>query len=257
MQTLPISVQLYSLRRMSGGLDAILAAVAAAGYTAVETVNDHGIDVGEMQDLLEKYNLTVSSSHVGIQVLQEKLAHVINFNKFLGNPVIAVPAPYAPMWASSTAEDWRSLGRDLDAIGAKLRAAGMRLLYHNHGIEMQMLDGKRAIDWLFGAADPANLGFEPDLAWIAHGGADPVAILGQYAGRCPRVHVKDLAAPGTAENEKGLADVGYGILDWTAILPAAKAAGAEWYVVEHDEPTDPAASVKRSLEFLRSVGELL
>jgi len=257
MKTLPISVQLYSLRHLPGGLDAILSTVAAAGYTAVETVNDHGIDVGEMQDLLEKYNLTVSSSHVGIQVLQEKLAHVINFNKFLGNPVIAVPAPYGPMWASSTAEDWRSLGRDLDAIGAKLRAAGMRLLYHNHGIEMQILDGTRALDWLFGAADPANLGYEPDLAWIAHGGADPVAILDQYAGRCPRVHVKDLAAPGTNEAEKGLADVGYGILDWSTLLPAAKAAGAEWYIVEHDEPTDPAASVKRSLDYLRSVGELL
>ena len=93
---------------MAGGLDAVLAAVAAAGYTAVETVNDHGIDVGEMQDLLEKYNLTVSSSHVGIQVLQEKLAHVINFNKFLGNPVIAATAtasvchgPCAMAWASA------------------------------------------------------------------------------------------------------------------------------------------------------------
>lgn len=257
MPNLPISVQLYSLRRMAGGLDAILSAVAKAGFTAVETVNDHGISASDMQDLLDQYNLTVSSSHVGIQVLQENLAHVINFNKFLGNPVVVVPAPYGPMWTSSTAEDWRNLGRDLDAIGAKLRAAGMRLLYHNHGIEMQMHDGKRAIDWLFGAADPAHLNFEPDLAWIAHGGADPVEILGQYAGRCPRVHVKDLAAPGTADNEKGLADVGYGILDWPTILPAAKAAGAQWYVVEHDEPTDPAASVKRSLDYLRSVGELL
>ena len=257
MPTLPISVQLYSLRSMAGGLDAALAAVAEAGYTAVETVNDHGISATDMQDLLDDHGLTVSSSHVGIQTLQENLAHVINFNKFLGNAVVVVPAPYGPMWTSSTAEDWRNLGRDLDEIGQKLRAAGMRLLYHNHGIEMQVHDGKRAIDWLFESADPAYLNFEPDLAWIAHGGADPVEILGQYAGRCPRVHVKDLAAPGTADNEKGLADVGYGILDWSAILPAAKAAGAEWYIVEHDEPTDPAASVKRSLDYLRSVGDLL
>lgn len=257
MKNLPIAVQLYSLRRLPGGLDATLAAVADAGYTAVETVNDHGISAVEMQDLLGRYNLTVASSHVGIQVLQEKLDQVIAFNQAVGNDVVVVPAPYGPLWASSSAEDWRGLGRDLDDLGGRLRAAGLRLLYHNHGIEMQIHEGKRAIDWLFGAADPANLGFEPDLAWIAHGGGDPVAILGQYAGRCPRVHVKDLAAPGTAENEKGLADVGYGTLDWSAILPAAKAAGAEWYVVEHDEPTDPAASVKRSLDYLRSVGELL
>ncbi len=205
MQTLPISVQLYSLRRMAGGLDAALAAVAAAGYTAVETVNDHGIDVGEMQDLLEKYNLTVSSSHVGIQVLQEKLAHVINFNKFLGNPVIAVPAPYAPMWDSSTAEDWRNLGRDLDAIGAKLRAAGMRLLYHNHGIEMQMLDGKRALDWLFECRGPGPSGLRagPGLDRPRRRGSrgDPGPIRGALSP-CPRQrpgrprHQRDRKGPG-------------------------------------------------------------
>ena len=41
-----------------------------------------------------------------------------------------------------------------------------------------------------------------------------------------------------------------GTLDWDAILPAAKEAGAEWYVVEHDEPKDPLGNVTQSAAYL-------
>ena len=47
-----------------------------------------------------------------------------------------------------------------------------------------------------------------------------------------------------------LGDVGHGILDWSALLPAAKAAGGEWYIVEHDLPKDAFAMARRSYEFL-------
>ena len=46
------------------------------------------------------------------------------------------------------------------------------------------------------------------------------------------------------------ADVGTGTLDWDAILPAAKAAGVEWFVVEHDFPSDPLGSIRASYDFL-------
>ena len=48
----------------------------------------------------------------------------------------------------------------------------------------------------------------------------------------------------------GFADVGYGTLDGP-LLPAAKAAGGEWYIVEHDLPKDPVQTVNRSCEFLQ------
>ena len=77
-----------------------------------------------------------------------------------------------------------------------------------------------------------------------------VKLLQQFAGRCPRIHCKDVAPEGENQDQMGFADVGYGTLDWSALLPAAKAAGAEWYIVEHDLPKQPLASVKRSFEFL-------
>ena len=133
----------------------------------------------------------------------------------------------------------------------------MRLLYHNHNWEMAELEGRLALDWLFDAAGPGNLEFEADLAWIEFGGVDPVALLQRYSGRCPRIHAKDLAPKGQNLQEavRGavMADVGYGTLKWPEYLAAARAAGAEWYIIEHDNPREPIASVSRSLAYLSQV----
>ena len=88
--------------------------------------------------------------------------------------------------------------------------------------EMEEFDGARAIDWLLANAEAENLFWEPDLAWIADGGACPLELVQKYAGRCPHIHAKDLAPAGENEDQMGLADVGYGTLDWTRCCrPAA------------------------------------
>ena len=130
-------------------------------------------------------------------------------------------------------------------------AEGMQLLYHNHAFEMEQIEGKLAIDWMMEAASAANVGFEMDLAWVARGGVDGIELLERYHGRCPRVHCKDLAPAGENEDQMGFADVGHGTLDWAKLLPAAKKAGAEWYIVEHDLPKEPLVSIRRSFEFLK------
>jgi sugar phosphate isomerase/epimerase len=133
----------------------------------------------------------------------------------------------------------------------------MTLLYHNHNWELQEFEGRLALDLLFEAAGPA-LGFEPDLAWIAAGGHDPVALLYRYSGRCSRVHIKDLAPRGERPEDElfdgiVMADVGAGTLAWPTLIPAAQAAGATWLIVEHDNPRDPIASITGSLAYLRGL----
>lgn len=246
---LPIAVQLYTLRSLTDPLDQVLAQVAAMGYRGVETINDHGMTGEAFLDLLNKHGLQAVSTHAGFQALEDDLDSVVAFHRTIGNTMVIVPAP--PREGRPTdAAGWQALGRRLDKIGAALIEHGMQLGYHTHWWEMEVLDGKRALDWMMESADPAHLFWEPDLAWAVHGGADPLELLARYTGRCPRIHVKDLAPSGENEAEKGLADVGYGTLDWAALLPAAKAAGGEWFIVEHDWPADPLRSVHRSFDFL-------
>lgn len=247
---LPLAVQLYSLRMLPNPLDDVLGLVAAAGYRGVETIGDHGLSAAALGDLLGKHNLQAISTHVALPALEANVDGILAFHQAIGNRVITIPY-LAEELRPADGVGWQALGARLGAIGAQCAAAGFRLLYHNHAFEMARVDGRLAIEWLLDGADPAHLQWEPDLAWIVRGEADPVALLRQYTGRCPRIHVKDLAPAGTNEIEKGFADVGYGTLDWAALLPAAAAAGAEWYIVEHDLPQDPVRTIRRSIEFLQ------
>jgi hypothetical protein len=38
------------------------------------------------------------------------------------------------------------------------------------------------------------------------------------------------------------------------VLPALNRAGAEWIIVEHDDPADPLRSIKRSYDYLAGGG---
>ncbi|HMQ56390.1 MAG TPA: sugar phosphate isomerase/epimerase [Anaerolineae bacterium] len=251
---LPVAVQLYSLRTLPGSFDETLAQVAAAGFSTVETVGDHGCTATEMATLLAKHRLRVIASHLQLEALRDNLADVIAFNQAIGNDTLV--APYIPaLVGEKRARVFQATGQLLGELGRRCQAAGMQLLYHNHHWEMVELNGKLALDWLFDSAGD-SLGFEPDLAWITFGGVDPVVLLQRYRGRCPRVHLKDLAPQGERPEDQVMdgavmADVGYGTLAWPRLLPATRDAGATWYIVEHDNPRDPVASVSRSLAYLR------
>ncbi len=247
--SLPLAVQLYTLRKLEEPFDTMLADVAEIGYTGVETVDNHGLTADEMRAMLDKHQLQVASSHVGMAALEDNFDAVTAFNRAVDNQMLVIPWLPLPLRPQDAA-GWRAIGGRLDRLGRRCQDAGMKLIYHNHDFEMTRYDGKLAIEWILDSVDPENLGFEPDLAWIAAGGADPLALLSEYSGRCPRVHAKDLARPGESDNEKDLADVGYGRLDWDALLPAIENAGAEWLIVEHDLPPDPLDSIRRSYGFL-------
>src|SRR5437762_9827954 len=123
--SLPIAVQLYSLRNLTLSFPELLAQVAAIGYTGVETTSNHGCTIDEMRALLDKHQLQVASAHVGLPLLEADLAGVIAFNKGVGNHTLVVP--WIPEAARSTgAAGWQELGRKLDGFGQRCADAGMR-----------------------------------------------------------------------------------------------------------------------------------
>lgn len=244
-----LAVQMYSLRELTQPLDDTLREVAAAGYEGIETVGTQGVSADELKALLGKHGLRVASSHVGLADLEADPNGVIAFNQAVGNDTVIVPW-IDPGARSEEAAGWQALGARLGKLAAVADHSGMRLLYHNHDFEMREIDGETALAWLLeGAGEP--LGLELDLAWVVRGGKDPLGLLEAFKGRVKRVHVKDIAPAGQNEDEDGWADVGSGTLDWDALLNASRAAGAEWFVVEHDKPKDPLKSIRNSADYLR------
>jgi sugar phosphate isomerase/epimerase len=243
---------MYTLRRLDTPLDLLFGQIAAAGYTGIETFGPLAPPAADLRPLLARAGLQVVSAHVGLEMLRNALDEVIAFHQALGNQTLIVPW-LAPEMRPADGPGWAAFGASLVPVARQVQAAGMRLLYHNHDFEMVSWDGRTALEWLLAGADesaPGLLGAEVDLAWAVRGGVDPVALLERLAGRVPRAHAKDVAPAGTNEAEQGHADVGHGTVDWATLLPAARAAGVEWLVVEHDEPSDPLRSIQRSASFL-------
>jgi len=105
---------------------------------------------------------------------------------------------------------------------------------------------------------PESVRYEMDVFWIIHPGQDPVKLLGKYGQRFELMHVKDMKKGTPTGLFTGHSDVtndvalGTGIMDWPAILQAARNAGVKWYFIEDESPSS-VQQIPQSLRFLERV----
>jgi sugar phosphate isomerase/epimerase len=247
-----LSIQLYTLRTLEN-LDRILDVVAEAGYRYVETVGSHLDDAAGVRAKLDARGLKASSSHVSLATLREKPDAVADACRTLGLTQLFMPA-VPPDQRDMDAEGWRDLGRELGRMAERFHQQGITLGYHNHHWELKPKDGaKTALELIFEAARGSPLAWQVDVAWLVRGGAEPKEWLNRYRNLVASAHVKDIAPEGRNEDQDGWADVGDGVLDWRDLWREARAAGAQWMVVEHDKPADPAQTARASFAFLQRV----
>jgi sugar phosphate isomerase/epimerase len=243
---LGLAVQLYTLRaRLAEDLDQTLGALAAAGAREVELAGLYGRDGAAMRRALDAAGLTACSAHVPLERFEREPDAVLEEAAALGVETVVVPSVPRP---ATTAEADAAVERIVAAAGVAGRA-GLGFAYHNHDFEFRPLEGGGDF---WGRITAAGLGHEPDVGWLQVAGRDPVAVLGELAGRVALVHAKDVRRT----PDGGWRDVvaGDGDLDWPAIAAAAAAAGASRMVVELDHPSaDPIDDVARSLATLRAV----
>ena len=217
---IPFALQLYTVRdHLEKDFLATLKQVKAIGYDFVETAGFGGNTAAEAHALMESAGLSPVSAHVGYPDATRHPETVIDTARALGVSYVATGIFFE---GGGTREDWVSAGKALDAAGAQLRQAGIQLCYHNHAHEFVQFGGEYAYDLMMAAAKPANLQAQIDTYWVKDAGLDPVAVIRQYAGRCPLLHIKDMSA-GTPHT---FAEVGAGIIDWPPVFEAGKAADA-------------------------------
>lgn len=241
MNRAAIGLQLYTVRAVELEIEALLEAVAAAGYAGVETVGTQGVDPARLRAALDASELAITSAHVALDALRQDVAAVAATHKALGTPLIVVPW-LAPADRPSDASGWAALGRELGGIADALAGEGLPLAYHHHDFELQPIDGGDGLGELAEAAGPERLSLELDTGWLMAVGQDPAAWLASLGARVTRLHVKDLRRGETPP----WVDVGDGELDLAAVVAAAAAAGVPWLIVEHDAPSDPLATMRRS-----------
>lgn len=241
------SYQLYSSRKFPP-LEATLKMLAETGYKDTEGFGGLYADRAGLAGLaagLKASGLKMSTGHFGLAMIEENPEFVVEVAKTLGMKKVYCPH-IMPDQRPTDAAGWRAFGARLDKAGAPIRAAGLGFGWHNHDFEFKpqadgsvpmaaILEGGPGLEW------------EMDVAWIVRGGSDPFAWIEACKGRITAAHVKDIAPMGQNADEDGWADVGQGTVPWARLIPALKAAGVGFFVMEHDNPRDDRRFATRSL----------
>ncbi|MBI4978414.1 MAG: sugar phosphate isomerase/epimerase [Spirochaetes bacterium] len=227
-----IALQLYTLREPAKkDLAGTQKQAADMGWRYVQWSGMPNLPADKIRAALDEAGLTCIAAHVSIEAFEKDFNRETAFWKTVG--AIDVAPGSMPKAFSKDLAAWQEGARHLDALGAKLRSAGMRLSFHNHTSEFEQFadDPRTKIDILMEMTKPENLCAELDIAWALAAGADPAALIRKYAGRVPVVHAKDVLIDG---KKKTLTALGKGSVQWQEVFAAGKEAGIEWYIYEQD-----------------------
>lgn len=254
---------LYTVRENMGeDAKATLQKVADAGYSYVEAAGYqdgkfYGMEPKEFKSYLKSIGLKPVSTHMG-GVTLENADQQIADTKAAGFEYFTIPVP--PMGMFTFDRENRTIGMKgtmkefadvLTTLGKKCKAAGLKLLYHNHDFEYKdNEDGIKPIVYLLENTDPKYVNFQMDLYWVTRAGADPVTYFEKYPGRFKLWHVKDM------DEEGKFAPVGEGTIDFGRILKEKKTSGMKKYFVEQDMTWDkkPLEVIKISHKGLKEIG---
>ena len=234
---------LYTVRDdMGKDAESTLQKVADAGYAYIEAAGYkegkfYGMSPADFNKTLSKIGLTPVSTHQGGLTL-ENVDQMIADVKAAGFEYFVIPVPPLGYFKSgakgmSMEGDIAYLAQFFDSVGEKCKAAGLKLLYHNHDFEFKKDEnGIVPIEYFLENCNPEYVNFQMDLYWVTKAGADPIAYFEKYPGRFKIWHVKDM------DNEGKFAPVSKGTIDFGKILAKKDLSGMLYYMVEQDKTFD-------------------
>lgn len=235
-----------------GDDEQILKQITDVGYKNIEVLEGnltkYGNDIAVLKDMLNRYNAEMMSVCVGANfiykdALEDEMFHmeaVAKLAKEVGVTYICICGG-AIRGKGIQEGDYVLLGEGLDEARKVYDAYGLEVSYHPH--LGSMAEAPEQIDKLFNATD---IDICPDIAHLAAGGGDPLAIVKKYYDRISFMHLKDL-------DDNGFAPLGMGHLDIDGVLNFLKDQGYEGdYLVEVDGYSgDPLEACRISFDFLK------
>jgi sugar phosphate isomerase/epimerase len=236
------ALQLYSLRREAEkNPEEVLLQVPALGYQSIELAAKYGWSNEKWKEMLSKLELKVVGAHAMISELEANFDELIEYYRQVGNPRVIVP------WLEEkhrSPEGFRTLAKQMNEWGRRVKDAGFSFCYHNHDFEFQKLsDGSLGYDILLENTDPGLVGLEVDTYWVQSTGRDALEFVKKHESRVAVIHAKDLSA-----TEKADCAVGKGVVNFKEIVPLA--VKNNWPVVVEYEGENAIQVVRESAEYL-------
>ena len=247
-----IGLQLYTVRdQLKEDFTGTLRKLKKIGYTWLEAAGYsdgqfYGMSPAQFRKAVEDLGMKVISSHATFSADKQKeaiAAHVELGVKYLVYPGFPIPE-------HKTKDDFIKAAARLNAIGAACSKVGITFGYHNHDFEFIEMGDTRGYDFLLNYTEPEMVCFESDIYWMAYAGIDPMTYFGKYPGRFELWHVKDMKdGP-----DKGLTEVGTGIIPYAELFKSSDPAGMKYFFIEQDDcEMDPIESVEISYQNLLAI----
>lgn len=247
----------YSFRyQFSEDLPGTLDLIRGMGVTNIEFSNLFGATAAELRVMLDERGMVCTSLGVGYDAITGNIEQVISDAKTLGAKYVRVA--WIPFKGSEfTIDHAARAAADFNNAGKILRENGFYFCYHNHGYEFRPHGDGTLFDYLVQNTNPEYVGFQMDIFWVVHPGADPVELLNKYPDRFRLMHIKDLKKGVVGDFSGGTSkenDVvpGTGQIDIPAVLRAAQKTNIEFYYIE-DESHDVVARMPISLRYVKGI----
>lgn len=248
-----IGAQLYTVRaycQNEKDLGRTLSRVAAMGYETVQLSAIGPIAPRRVKALCDDTGLQIVLTHNPEGDFLNNIDALIERHQLYGCQYAGLgmlPERYhSPEWLPHFAEDF-------GPAAERLKAAGMKLMYHNHAFEFaRMPDGRALMDHLLDMLPADLMGVTADTYWLQFGGVDVCDWLQSHAERLHCVHLKDYIPH---HFEARMAAVGQGNLNFARILAILKVNGVtEHALVEQDDcyGASPFTCLAQSLSYLQA-----
>ena len=259
---------------------AVLKAAKSAGYDYIE-LNDFmvqkspfivklltklgGMPVGncgalDWHKLVEESGLKVSAMHSNLGAIEADPKAVAGLAKSFGTTTVVITGMYRFDYSDYKAV--KELADRLNAAGKVLKQEEVKLLYHNHNVELQKVtDKETAYDIIIANTDSDYVNFEFDSYWFTDGGADVADYMERLGSRMQMWHINDRGVRNkgpfmTPILKEDAMELGYGNMNLNKYAKLAKESGIEAVVLETHKnwvDNDPVKSIQLSAEFLKKV----
>ena len=255
-----------------------LLAIKNAGYESIE-LNDFmihkssmlvklmtkfsGMSIGnggklDWPNLIKESGLKVISLHSNLGRIENDPKAIADEAKSFGTDTVVITGMYK--YDYSSLDDVENLAQRLNQAGKALSEEGIRLLYHNHNVELQKVTTKKtAYDIIIEETNAAYVNFEFDSYWMADGGANVPALMEKLGNRMKLWHINDRGytksgpymTPILKENAT---ELGSGNMDLDTLSAIAVKNGVEGIVLETHKNwinNDPIKSLQVSGKYMQ------
>jgi len=213
--------------------------------------------------LIEDAGLEVASVHTDLGSLERDVLSVAKEVKSFDTNTAVITGMYRFDYTDE--REVNNLAKRLNEAGKRLRDEGVRLLYHNHNVELlNVTKENRAYDILIDMTDKEYVNFEFDSFWFTDGGADAKEWMRRLGTRMKLWHVTDRGSRQIGQSMTPILkcdslELGSGNMDLEGLKAIALDNGVDKVVLESHKnwiDNDPVKSIEISGKYLSGWKEM-